>query len=788
MSIDAALSELNERQRVAATTQHQHALVLAGAGCGKTKTIIARAAFLISAGVPANRIHILTFTRRSASEIVERVRMHLGDAAIGLKATTFHAWCISIIRKANALFGCDGYSVIDRDDQLQLFKAVRGSGKSDGLPTAAGICDIYSLARNTRRSLADTLQDHYPDYNPHIQAIAKVMIAYEERKRLRQYLDYDDILDVVARHLSASDQARSWLSKQYDHILVDEMQDTNPLQWAILDPLKAGLSLFCVGDDAQSIYGFRGADFRNVHNFSERVPNAITLVLDNNYRSTQEILDASNWLLSESPIDYKKNLTAIRGIGHKPVLHTFDSEWEEARWIADDLAFRRESGADWKQHMILVRSSYSGRAIEGALLAKEIPYCFIGGTKLLESAHVRDVLSVLRIVANIKDEIAWMRYLTLWKGVGDSTATKTLDILMEESSIEKCISIVQAESKIPNSAAQTISMVARLANDVSTAFVEAASALELVLSEKYKEQNWESRKLDYPLIKKVASKHDSILSFIEEYVLEPVSGSQVDKSETEDTVTVITIHSAKGSECEVCYVTNVSPGAYPSKYSIGDSDKIEEDRRVLYVALTRAKNELIVTRQRTVWSAPYATENKSAGKESAEETYFFNKLKPMIFEEPTEKKPKTTKHSSSIFSENTIPFGIDLGISIEFESVPPTKVKHYPERGNEMAKTKLEVMRNLAVEDSCGLVIESCAAYYDNDNESVTVVGELTAKQKHSSYVTVQAVIYDTDGDILARKYTNWSSFGLMQSFDIDFDLSDYDQKPKKVKVYPSLE
>ena len=198
MTIDSLLSELNEHQRIAATIPREHALVLAGAGCGKTKTIVARAAFLISSGTPSHRIQILTFTRRSASEIVERVRMHLGDSAEGLKASTFHTWCISLIRRAPAAFGCKDYSVIDRDDQLQLFKVLRGKKASSQLPTAAQLCDLYSFARNTGLTLDATLKKNSPHSYSQKEQIAQVMLAYEARKRDRRYLDYDDILDVVA--------------------------------------------------------------------------------------------------------------------------------------------------------------------------------------------------------------------------------------------------------------------------------------------------------------------------------------------------------------------------------------------------------------------------------------------------------------------------------------------------------------------------------------------------------------------------------------------------------------
>lgn len=660
MSVTSLLSELNDSQRAAATTSRQHSLVLAGAGCGKTKTIVARAAYLISSGTPPNRIQILTFTRRSASEIVERVRLHLGDAAQGLKASTFHTWCISLIRRAPAAFGCKDFSVIDRDDQLQLFKVLRGKKAASQFATASQICDMYSYARNTGLTLDATLLKNFPEYHSQREQIGAVMIAYEHRKKARKYMDYDDILAIVVHAMRSSIDTRAWVASNYDHILVDEMQDTNPLQWNLLDPLKSSVTLFCVGDDAQSIYGFRGADFRNVHSFGERVPGSQTLKLERNYRSTQEILDVSNWLLSESPLDYEKELIASRGAGKRPQLYTFLNEWEEGRWIAEDLCIRRESGSTWKEHMILVRSSYAARIIEASLLAKEVPYQFIGGTRLMESAHVRDLLSVLRLVANTNDEIGWMRFLTLWKGVGEVSANRVIDIMLDQSDLSGCIEKLRGETKIPKEAIDVISVVKACQTEVAQAIKKALSAMESILAEKYSKQDWDKRKRDFPLVEKLALKHNSILEFIEEYLLDPVHGSQLERLETDDIVTLITIHSAKGMEREVCYVVNVSPGAYPSQYSQGSIDDVEEERRVLYVALTRAKNELILTRHGySLWALD--SQEKSLEDTTVSESYFLNAFPEGLFDEHLEQTRVPQAISSPPSNVEEFSVGISLG-------------------------------------------------------------------------------------------------------------------------------
>ena len=243
--------------------------------------------------------------------------------------------------------------------------------------------------------------------------------------------------------------------------------------------------------------------------------------------------------------------------------------------------------------MILVRSSYAARALQASLLAKNIPYTFIGGVRLFKSAHVRDLLSVLRLVANPKDEIGWMRYLTLWNGMGDVTASQLIEKILSKDDLEQCLKVVSKDPKVPKIARRTVSIVRDFQNDVALAVSNAFQAMEELLADKYKNQEWEKRRGDFALVEKLAKKHSAILEFIEEYVLDPVYETRRFRAEDQDQVTIITIHSAKGTEREVCYILNVSPQAYPSSYAIGHFDQTEEERRVLCVALTRAKDELI---------------------------------------------------------------------------------------------------------------------------------------------------------------------------------------------------
>ncbi|OEC91526.1 ATP-dependent helicase [Acinetobacter sp. YK3] len=659
MTLAKLIDELNPQQKQAATTTAQNCLVLAGAGCGKTKTIVARSAYLIDQGLPAQQIQILTFTRRAASEIVTRVEQHMGAQAKGLRASTFHTFCMYLLRRNPRAFGLTQFSIIDRDDQLLMFRLLRGKDKGNVLPKAAELCDLYSYARNTKTKLSDALLEQLPQAVEYKAQIAELMKAYEQRKQERNFLDYDDILSIVAVHLQNSPELVKWVTGFCSALLVDEMQDTNPLQWALLQPLVGKVKLFCVGDDAQSIYGFRGADFENIHHFKERVPDAQVLTLEMNYRSTQGILDLSNWLLDQSPIEYDKHLQAYRGKGLKPQLHILSNEFEEANWIIQDLNRRHMQGAAWAEHMVLLRSGFSGRYLEGALIAANIPYRFIGGVKLLESAHVKDVLSLLRVSVNPQDDLAWMRFLTLWDGVGDVGASKLAQELIQLPDIEARCQRLERHGKVPQQAILILMQLDVLQQHVEACIGLALDALNEQLENNYKTKDWTRRIKDFDLVKQLARKHSSLGEFLEEYVLDPISVSEIDKTPDQDLVTLITIHSAKGAEQKVCYVPHVSPTQYPHARAQGDFDDVEEERRVLYVALTRAENELILTKQNlNLWAHDQYDE---LGRKI--ESYFLNDLPQHLVETQIHRDiPRAYGQASRPRSA-----AINLGFGIDFD-------------------------------------------------------------------------------------------------------------------------
>jgi DNA helicase-2/ATP-dependent DNA helicase PcrA len=622
--------ELNNQQRKAAeySGPKTHLLVLAGAGTGKTRTIIARAAHLLKNQIAARRIVLLTFTRRAAAEMTHRLELETGDLSKGIFAGTFHRFCLDIMKTIPKTFGVESFTVIDADDQLGLMGLIRGATiqKSDKkhFPKAAHLLDYYSYSRNTCMEPREYLM-RYTELSPEVNdTIVRIFASYEARKKERNYIDFDDILYIFLETLRKNEALRKRLKELFDHILVDEMQDTNPLQWGILEMLAGPARLFCVGDDAQSIYGFRGADFRNVHAFSARMPDSETIRLELNYRSTQEILDLANWLLGKSALGYNRKLEAIRGSGTRPSLVDFLNPFDEAKWYGEEILRRHEQGYRYSDFMILVRTSYLARRIEAVFVEMKIPYKFIGGTALMQSAHVRDLFSLLRAAINFKDELAWIRYLKLWPKVGDVTSSRAVEVILkapeEKESFETLKNLFKWEPHIP----EAIDEVRQNLGNPSNAINTAIRLLEPLLSNRY--DHWPSRSRDLEMLTRLANRFSKLGEFLETYTLDPVYNSDVEGTDkTDDAVTIITIHSAKGTEAPVCMIPQAIPGVYPHARAIGNADDIEEERRILYVALTRAQNELILTRAGGPGKTVFMGGSGLSGTADKED-YFFSDL------------------------------------------------------------------------------------------------------------------------------------------------------------------
>ncbi len=603
----------NHEQQAAIEATGRQILVLAGAGTGKTTTIIGRANHLISTGVPEENLLLITFTRRAASEIRSRLSSQL-QRRTRINATTFHSWAMNLIRRNPKLFGLESPTLIDRDDMITLFKRFRREHKNQNPPKAAQFADYHSLKVNicgTAKEAAELKEIGESEIPIYEEASA----YYRQYKTDRNYIDYDDILERLADKL-ANPKLAAAVGERFTHVMIDEMQDTNPLQYLIVDALAPHTNLFCVGDDAQSIYGFRGADFESIHAFKERYPEANVLKLQENFRSTQEILDVSNWLIKQSPLEYDKELVAARGSGTMPVLCDAEDRWDEADFVAHKILQSYEVEDRWRNNMVLTRTGFGARAVESKFLEMKIPYVLIGGQSLFGARHVKDVMSLLRIYANRYDELAWMRYLQLWRGLGEVTADRIFKSVALHGDNAVSTNKENLRTAIEAAAAADqfgwtgpLLRVLKTANTPVELVDAAFSSLETTLATIFQNDNWDARKRDFEYVRELATKHRTLSRFVDEYLLNPVYERDKERANTDDIVRIITVHSAKGLEASRCFVIDVAPGEFPRP---GSTDKeVEEERRVLYVALTRAANELYITRSTRGWAQAHATQESN---------------------------------------------------------------------------------------------------------------------------------------------------------------------------------
>ncbi len=644
--------ELNEQQKRAVTYngQARNILVTAGAGCGKTRTIIARAIHLVRSGTDASRILMMTFTNRVAREMKSRLKSDLGAVSSQLQASTFHSFCLKVMRKVPNSFGVSGLNIIDSDDQNSLMTIVRGRYISKrkkelnkAFPRPSELITYYSYSRNTCQSPKSYLSSNTELNDEFIEICSRIFQEYQKAKEMRGYLDYDDLLENFTSSLKEKPNLRKAVTKLFDEVLVDEMQDTNPLQFRILKHFSSeSVRLFCVGDPAQSIYKFRGAEFEYVYKFEEIFGNSTTIPLSLNYRSYQEILDLSNWLLERSPLNYNNHLTAHRkGGGFLPSISDFSSIQDEASWIADTILERKEKDILFKDMMVLVRSGFDAKPIEAEFIQRKIPYYFIGGTSLTKSAHVRDVLSLLRIVRSEKDDLAWMRFLKLWPRIGEKTAEKIINSFYEKTE-KQAVNVLSESMGTSHNAIKLIKLTDSTKNSPKLCISNAVQSLTPILKEKY--DKWNYRYQDLKLLITVSEKYKTISDFIDAFTLEPMTSTEIEKLENDDAVLIFTVHSAKGTEAPICFVANAKQGTYPHVRSYGEIDAEEEERRILYVALTRAKNELFVTRSTDSRSGFYVQNKPTEGEE-----YFLSEVPDgLVIKEVHGYNPDTSTGLSSL--------------------------------------------------------------------------------------------------------------------------------------------
>jgi DNA helicase II / ATP-dependent DNA helicase PcrA len=609
------LTKLNAQQRSA--VEHGGGqvsgplLVIAGAGSGKTNTLAHRVAHLIVKGADPRRILLMTFTRRAAAEMTQRVKriaVHvLGDKASILTdglawAGTFHSIGARLLRDYASEIGLDpAFTIHDREDSADLMNLIRhelGLSKTESrFPAKATCLAIYSRSVNAQAPLDEVLADAFPWCRGWTEELKRLFAAYVEAKQAQSVLDFDDLLLYWAEMAKETALAGE-LGARFDHILVDEYQDTNRLQAAILLALKPeGRGLTVVGDDAQSIYAFRAAEVRNILDFPDCFsPPAALITLDRNYRSTDTILAAANAVITEADERFTKDLWTERKSSEKPRLVTVRDDASQAEYVCQAVLAEREAGTRLKEQAVLFRTSHHSGPLEVELTRRNIPFVKFGGLKFLDSAHVKDVLAALRFVENPRDRVAGFRLLQLLPGIGPSTAGEVIDAM--GMALDATMGLTAA--RVPQRAEADWPGFVALFGELRAKSAAWPSDLERVRLwyEPHLErihEDAEARRADLLQLEQIAAGYSSRERFLTDLTLDPPAATS-DRAgpphQDEDYLILSTIHSAKGQEWKNVFVLNVVDGCIPACLGAGERREIEEERRLLYVAMTRAKDAL----------------------------------------------------------------------------------------------------------------------------------------------------------------------------------------------------
>jgi DNA helicase-2/ATP-dependent DNA helicase PcrA len=617
----AYLEKLNAEQRHAVVhgvgeggvQSGEPLLVIAGAGSGKTNTLAHRVAHLIVKGADPRRILLMTFSRRGASEMTKRAQRIVRDvmgsnADVVTKALTwagtFHGIGARLLREyAEQIALYPGFTICDREDAADLMNLLRHdlgfSHTKERFPTKGTCLAIYSRCVNAEATIDEVLQTAFPWCTDWAAELKQLFSAYIEAKQHQKVLDYDDLL-LYWGQMMGDDHLAQDVGSRFDHVLVDEYQDTNRLQSSILHALKPdGCGLTVVGDDAQSIYSFRAATVRNILDFPQRFsPAARIVTLERNYRSTQSILNVANGVIDLATERFTKNLWTEKLTGHPPQLVTIRDEMDQAEYVVERILERREEGMMLKEQAVLFRASHHSGPLELELVRRNIPFVKFGGLKFLDAAHIKDVLALLRFVENPSDRIAGFRLLQLLPGVGPRSAQRVLDDVSETANPIAALSQIEAPERAGNAWSDLVQTLLDLSNG------RAGWPAELERARQWYEPHLErthedpaTRRADLIQLEQIAAGYPSRERFLTELTLDPPDATSDQAGAPlldEDYLILSTIHSAKGQEWKSVFVLNVVDGCIPSDLGTGTTAEIEEERRLLYVALTRAKDDLHV--------------------------------------------------------------------------------------------------------------------------------------------------------------------------------------------------
>jgi len=606
------LQELNDQQRAAVTCGDGPKLVIAGAGSGKTRTITYRVAYLLAKGVPAASILLATFTNKAAREMLSRVEALTGSQVGQVWGGTFHSIGNRILRHYATVIGwAPNYSILDDQDQRDLLKVCVTEAKVNveekRFPAPSILQDILSFAFNTHQSLETVLEQRYPHFLEWLGAIRTVGERYEQKKRAAQVMDYDDLLRYWWQLLRDHPDITARLGKQFRYILVDEYQDTNVIQAEIIERLAAGngRNLMVVGDDSQSIYAFRGANYDNMLRFPERNPGTELFRLEINYRSTPEILTFTNASIHHNLRQHRKTLVATRASGALPVVIPINDVYQEAAFVAQRILQLRDEGVPLEEIAVLYRAHAHSTMLQAELIRRNIPYEIRSGVRFFEQAHIKDVVAYLKVLDNPHDEVAWRRLFLMIPRVGNVTAARLWDSVTAAANPFEAVVSAQLAAGLSSSAKpfftkfqhdlRMLQQLARAGDPHELIAAIPGTAYGDYLKATYEAS--QARSEDIQQLAVFARSYQTLRALLTELVLlgelygqDVVSGSTAD----DERLVLSSVHQAKGLEWRVVFVIRMCEGEFPSPMALREADGEEEERRIFYVATTRARDELYV--------------------------------------------------------------------------------------------------------------------------------------------------------------------------------------------------
>lgn len=598
-------NQLNPSQLEAVTSIEGNYLVIAGAGTGKTRTLVFRVARLVEMGYNPQSILLLTFTRKAAREMMNRAELLLDSRCGKVNGGTFHSFANITLRKSSNHIGLNSnFTILDQGDSEDVINLIKGQMKLGELkkrfPNKQTLYKIFSLSTNMCRPMDDIVFQEYPHFALYLQEMREIKKVYENYKKKSSLLDYDDLLIYLRDFLWEFSPAAQSLLNSINFVMVDEYQDTNKLQAEVVQGLtQLNNNLMVVGDDSQSIYSFRGANFKNIIEFPKLFKNVKIITLEENYRSTQPILDFTNQIIESAMEKYPKHLFTNKKSGVPPVIIKAATENMQSRFIVERILELREEGLSLNDFAVLFRSSFFSFDLEIELTKANIPFKKFGGMKFIETAHVKDMLAFLRISTNPKDFVSWYRVLLLHEGIGPKKAQNIIDDFASGK-----ISLETKPDAIVNPLYKDhIISLLYLLQDIHKKKSTPSEKIELILQyyeplfmEKYDDFN--KRKKDLEIFMNISQNYRSVDSFLADMALEPPQDTVIDieaEMRESEFLTLSTIHSAKGLEWNTVFIIHVLEGFFPSSMSCESVDQLEEERRLMYVAATRAKQNLYIT-------------------------------------------------------------------------------------------------------------------------------------------------------------------------------------------------